>query len=143
MPIAKATVSRATFSDSSRFSGNATRTVTCLIFTNNCSTIPDHLKVLGDGTQRKSYLYIGDCVEAMLHVIARGTAKSGEASHVEIYNLGTDEFVQVNDSIRFICTALGVKPKLEYSGGNRAGWATIRLFFSTQKKFAPPAGKQR
>ena len=40
---------------------------------------PEHLKVLGDGTQRKSYLYVGDCVEAMLHVIERGTAKTGEA----------------------------------------------------------------
>ena len=47
---------------------------------------PDHLKVLGDGTQRKSYLYVQDCVNAMLHVINLGTAK--KAKHgVEIYNL--------------------------------------------------------
>ena len=46
----------------------------------------------------------------MLHVMNLGTAK--EAKHrVEIYNLGTDEFVQVNDSIRYICGALGLKPK--------------------------------
>ena len=29
---------------------------------------PDHLRVLGDGTQRKSYLYVQDCLDAMLHV---------------------------------------------------------------------------
>src|SRR6185436_1435080 len=29
---------------------------------------PGELKVLGDGTQRKSYLYIGDCLNAVLHV---------------------------------------------------------------------------
>jgi UDP-glucose 4-epimerase len=40
---------------------------------------------------------------------------------VEIYNLGTDEYVRVNDSVGFICAALGLKPRLEYSGGNR-GW---------------------
>ena len=81
---------------------------------------PDHLKVLGDGTQRKSYLYIVDCLSAMLHVMEQRTAR--DAKHrVQIYNLGTDEYVQVNDSIRCICRALGVEPRLEYSGGNK-GW---------------------
>src|SRR5271154_5468419 len=81
---------------------------------------PDRLKVLGDGLQRKSYLYVQDCVEAMLHVIAQGTAKTAK-HRVEFYNLGTEEFVQVNDSIKYICAALNVKPKLEYSGGKK-GW---------------------
>lgn len=81
---------------------------------------PDHLKVLGDGTQRKSYLYVQDCLAAMLHVMNLGTAR--QAKHrVEVYNLGTDEYVQVNDSIGFISAHLGVKPRLEYSGGDR-GW---------------------
>ena len=94
---------------------------------------PDCLKVLGDGTQRKSYLYIGDCVDAMLQVIQMQTAlKAGH--RVEIYNLGTDEYVQVNDSIRFICQALGLKPRLEYSGGNK-GWVGDNpfIFLDTKK----------
>jgi UDP-glucose 4-epimerase len=91
------------------------------------------LRVLGDGTQRKSYLYIGDCVDAMLQVIQMQTAL--KARHrVEIYNLGADEYVRVNDSIRFICQALGLKPKLEYSGGNK-GWVGDNpfIFLDTQK----------
>jgi UDP-glucose 4-epimerase len=94
---------------------------------------PDHLKVLGDGTQRKSYLYIGDCIEAMLHVIARDTAKTAK-HRVEIYNLGTDEYVQVNNSICYICGALGLKPKLEYTGGNK-GWIGDNpfIFLDTKK----------
>jgi len=45
-----------------------------------------------------------------------------EAKHrTEVYNLGTAEYVQVNDSVGFICKALGLTPKLEYTGGNR-GW---------------------
>jgi len=94
---------------------------------------PGHLKVLGDGTQRKSYLYIGDCLEAMLHVIARGTAKSAK-HHVEFYNLGTEEYVAVNDSVKFICGALGLKPRLEYAGGNR-GWVGDNpfIFLDTKK----------
>lgn len=94
---------------------------------------PDHLKILGDGTQRKSYLYVGDCLNAMLHLTRRGTAK--QAKHrVETYNLGTDEYVSVNDSIRFISTALGLKPRLEYSGGNK-GWVGDNpfIFLDTQK----------
>jgi UDP-glucose 4-epimerase len=81
---------------------------------------PDHLKVLGDGSQRKSYLYVQDCVSAMLHVLKLGTAKKAR-HHVEIYNLGTDEYVQVNNSIGYLCGALDLKPRLEYSGGNK-GW---------------------
>jgi UDP-glucose 4-epimerase len=94
---------------------------------------PDHLKVLGDGTQRKSYLYIQDCLDAMLHVMRLGTAKTAK-HRVQTYNLGTDEFVQVNDSIRSICTALGLKPKLEYTGGNK-GWVGDNpfIFLDTKK----------
>jgi UDP-glucose 4-epimerase len=94
---------------------------------------PDHLKILGDGTQQKSYLYIGDCLDAMLRVIAQSTA--ARAKHrVETYNLGTDEYVQVNDSIRCICGALGLKPKLEYSGGKK-GWVGDNpfIFLDTKK----------
>jgi UDP-glucose 4-epimerase len=81
---------------------------------------PDSLRILGDGSQRKSYLYVQDCVEAILHVTRAGTAK--KAPHgTQVYNLGTAEFVQVNDSVRHICRALGLSPRLEYTGGDR-GW---------------------
>jgi UDP-glucose 4-epimerase len=94
---------------------------------------PQKLKVLGDGNQRKSYLYIGDCIEAMLHVIKLQTVK--QAKHrVETYNLGTEQFCQVNDSIGWICAALNIKPTLEYSGGKR-GWVGDNpfIFLDTKK----------
>ncbi len=75
---------------------------------------PAVLNVLGDGTQRKSYLYVQDCVDAMLFGL-------GEISGVRIYNLGTDEYVSVNQSIEVICKHMGVSPALEYAGGPR-GW---------------------
>ena len=77
---------------------------------------PDHLNVLGDGTQRKSYLYVQDCVDAMLHVLSLKSE-----TKINIYNLGTDEYVQVNDSVRFILEHLNLKPEIRYSGGNK-GW---------------------
>lgn len=94
---------------------------------------PDRLEVLGDGSQRKSYLYVQDCVSAMLHVINLGTAK--KANHgVEIYNLGTDEYVEVNDSIDYICDELALKPQRVYTGGKR-GWIGDNpfIFLRTQK----------
>jgi UDP-glucose 4-epimerase len=94
---------------------------------------PDWLRVLGNGTQRKSYLYIQDCIDAILHVTTRGLARSAR-HHTEIYNLGTPEYVQVNDSIRFICGALGLKPRLDYTGGDR-GWIGDNpfIFLDTKK----------
>jgi len=93
---------------------------------------PDHLKVLGDGTQRKSYLYVQDCLGAMLHVMNAGLAL--KAKHrVEVFNLGTDHYVRVNDSIRFICGALGLKPSLEYTGGER-GWIGDNPFIFLETK---------
>jgi len=94
---------------------------------------PDHLRVLGDGTQRKSYLHVGDCVSAILHVMTTGTAL--KAKHrVEVYNLGCDEYVQVKDSIRIICGALNLQPKLEFTGGNK-GWIGDNpfIFLDTKK----------
>jgi UDP-glucose 4-epimerase len=73
------------------------------------------LRVLGNGKQRKSYLYIEDCIDAILLAMSRPTRK------VHVYNLGTDEYCQVNDSIGWICEALGFSPRLDYSGGDR-GW---------------------
>ncbi len=76
---------------------------------------PSHLRILGDGTQRKSYLYIGDCIHAVLSAIKLST------DPINIFNLGTPEYCTVNDSVGWICSELGVNPKLIYSGGDR-GW---------------------
>ena len=94
---------------------------------------PGHLRVLGDGTQRKSYLYVQDCVDAILHVTRQHTAREAK-HHTQIYNLGTPEYVQVNQSIGYICAALGVTPKIEHTGGNK-GWIGDNpfIFLDTKK----------
>jgi UDP-glucose 4-epimerase len=76
---------------------------------------PHELQVLGDGHQRKSYLYVQDCIDAILLVTEKARDK------VNIFNLGEDEYCQVNDSINWICEHLGLDPKRTYSGGER-GW---------------------
>jgi UDP-glucose 4-epimerase len=76
---------------------------------------PERLDVLGNGHQRKSYLYVQDCIRAILMAIERA------AGAVNILNLGTDEYCEVNDSIRWISERMGVTPELRYTGTER-GW---------------------
>lgn len=76
---------------------------------------PSKLEVLGNGKQRKSYLYVQDCIDAILIAIERATDR------VNIFNLGQDEYCEVNQSIGWICERLQLKPMLEYTGGER-GW---------------------
>jgi len=82
---------------------------------------PARLKVLGDGTQRKSYLYVHDCIDAILHALKHAQAK------VNLFNLGTAEYCQVNDSIGWITGHLGLQPTLSYSGGSQ-GWVGDNRF---------------
>jgi len=82
---------------------------------------PTRLSVLGDGTQRKSYLYVQDCIDAILHALKR------EQDKVNLFNLGTAEYCQVNDSIGWITGHLGLAPQLYYSGGSQ-GWVGDNRF---------------
>ncbi len=89
---------------------------------------PRRLRVLGDGMQRKSYLYVHDCLEAIEVAMARSTGR------VNVFNLGADEYCQVKESAGWICEAMGVNPQIEYSGGDR-GWIgdSPFIFLDTQK----------
>jgi len=76
---------------------------------------PKHLDVLGNGHQKKSYLYVQDCLDAIQIALQKSQEK------VNIFNLGTDEYCEITESIHWICTHLGLKPKIHYTGGDR-GW---------------------
>lgn len=89
---------------------------------------PTCLPVLGNGKQRKSYLYVQDCIDAILLAMDKSKEK------VNIFNLGVDGYCEVNDSIGWICQELGVDPTFEYSGGDR-GWIGDNpfIFLDTHK----------
>ena len=76
---------------------------------------PKTLHILGNGRQRKSYLYIHDCLDAMLQAV------QASPDAVNVLNLGTDEYVEVNNSVDVITEHLGVTPRRTYTGGER-GW---------------------
>ena len=75
---------------------------------------PERLKVLGDGNQTKSYLHVDDCTSALVRVL-------DGRSKLDIFNLGTNETVTVNQSIDIICKSLNCDPIIDYSGGTE-GW---------------------
>lgn len=89
---------------------------------------PTKLSVLGNGKQRKSYLYVGDCIDAIMVAIEKSNEK------VNIFNLGTDEYCEVNDSIGWISEHLKLKPVLSYTGTER-GWIGDNpfIFLDTKK----------
>jgi UDP-glucose 4-epimerase len=76
---------------------------------------PLRLEILGDGTQRKSYLYVGDCIDAIV------TALDDAHGTVNIFNLGTAEYCSVDESVDVMTAHLGVSPVRTYTGGPR-GW---------------------
>ena len=78
---------------------------------------PRQITVLGDGKQEKSYLYVQDCIEAILTAVARHEGQGG----AHVYNLGTDETVIVDESLALITGRLGCTPAVRHTGGIR-GW---------------------
>ena len=76
---------------------------------------PHNIEILGDGNQRKSYLNVKDCILAINHAI------NSDANLVNIYNLGTDDYCKVDESLTWICQELNLNPKRSYTGGER-GW---------------------
>jgi UDP-glucose 4-epimerase len=89
---------------------------------------PHQIEVLGNGKQRKSYLYVQDCIDAVLRVM------EAAAEPVNLFNLGTEECCRVDDSLDWICEHLGVRPRRRYTGGER-GWVgdSPFIFLDTAK----------
>lgn len=76
---------------------------------------PTRLEILGNGKQRKSYLHVEDCLEAILVAVDRAEGP------LNIFNLGVDSYCEVNDSVGWISDELKVAPLRDYTGGDR-GW---------------------
>lgn len=78
----------------------------------NCNRLP----LLGDGTQKKSYLYVGDGVRGIMLGIEKAQSQKN------IYNLGHDYFITVLEVVNIILDELNLKEvQLEFAGGQR-GW---------------------
>ncbi len=87
-------------------------------FIRKLRTDPGKLEILGDGTQRKSYIHVSDCVRGVID------ASSGQKSSFEHYNLGTDDSVSVTEIADIVKGAMGLENvRYDYTGGHGgAGW---------------------
>ena len=78
---------------------------------------PKHLTIIGNGHQKKSYLYIQDCLDAILTAINN----CHEIGQSYIFNLGSNEYCEVKDSAKWISQRMNLSPEFEFTGGLR-GW---------------------
>lgn len=98
-------------------------------FINKLRNDPQALEILGDGQQRKSYLHVSDCVEAMLFAV--------ENSHemANIFNIGSDDTINSSQIGEIVVMEMGLKKvKFSYTGGKR-GWKgdVPRMLLSIEK----------
>jgi UDP-glucose 4-epimerase len=79
---------------------------------------PSELRILGDGTQSKSYIHVEDVVNAVL------TAHAKTARPYQVYNVATGDYITVTEIARIAVSVVGLDPgavRFVYSGGDR-GW---------------------
>jgi len=79
---------------------------------------PDRLRILGDGSQSKSYIHVEDVVEAVL------MAHQLTPQNFQVYNVATGDYITVSEIARLAIEVMGLgedQVRLEYTGGDR-GW---------------------
>ena len=76
---------------------------------------PKVLELLSDGTPKKSSVYIKDGIEGMFKVI------HSSSDQVNIFNIGHDEILSIEEIVDIILKAAKIKIKKKYLGGDR-GW---------------------
>lgn len=76
---------------------------------------PHELYVHGGKDQRKTYLDVEDCIDAMLLIVDKANDR------VNTFNIGNTETCSLTESIPVITDFMGVEPKVTWSG-NEVGW---------------------
>jgi len=76
---------------------------------------PEELEILGNGEQNKSYIYIDDCISAMLHAVERSDGV------VNVFNIGSEDQVKVRRIAEIVSEEMGLNPRFRFTGGDR-GW---------------------
>ncbi|NJD98871.1 SDR family NAD(P)-dependent oxidoreductase [Thermococcus sp. LS1] len=87
-------------------------------FINKLRKNPNELEILGDGTQRKSYLHVSDTVDGMLHIFEH-FRKEGKT--YDAYNLGNDDWITVKEIAEIVSEEMGLNPAFRFTGGVDGG----------------------
>ena len=87
-------------------------------FVRQLSANERELRILGDGSQSKSYIWVRDVVAAVL------LANEKESRPFQVFNVGTDDYITVANIAELAVDAMGLRRgsvQFVYTGGNR-GW---------------------
>jgi len=88
-------------------------------FINKLETDPKRLEILGDGTQKKSYLHIEDFIDATLHLTSRFLDDGKKA---DVYNVGSVDQVEVKKIAEIVAEEMDLQDvKLVFTGGVDGG----------------------
>lgn len=87
-------------------------------FINKLRRNPEELEILGDGTQRKSYLHVSDTVEGMLHLFE---CFKKEGKTFDVYNLGSEDWITVKEIAEIVSKGMGLSPEFRFTGGVDGG----------------------
>jgi len=79
---------------------------------------PDKLEILGDGTQRKSYLHISDAVEATIAAFEHFIESD---KLVDIYNIGNNDWITVKEIADIVSRVMNLNPEYHFTGGVEGG----------------------
>lgn len=85
-------------------------------FIEKLSNNPEQLEILGDGTQTKSYLYVSDCIDALL----LGLEKAQKP--IEVFNVGSEDQVNVKTIAKIVAEEMKLENvKFKITGGVDGG----------------------
>jgi len=74
------------------------------------------LEILGDGSQKKSYLYIDDCIDAMFFGMR-------SEKQVDIFNIGSEDWINVKRIAEIVSEEMKLQPRFIFTGGiDGRGW---------------------
>lgn len=77
---------------------------------------PKEIEILGDGKQKKSFLYIKDCARGVLIGVEKGKGKNN------IFNLGNDYTVGIDWVVDTVIEEMGLKNVKKKHTGGEIGW---------------------
>ena len=97
-------------------------------FINKLKRNPEELEILGNGKQEKSYLYVKECIDAMIFAVKHSN------ENVNIFNIGSEDTISVTKIANIVSEKMNLKPEFKFTGGER-GWRgdVPKMFLSIDK----------
>lgn len=94
-------------------------------FINKLKMNPEQLEVLGNGKQKKPYLYVEDLIAAIIYIWKNSN------QNINYFNVGADSQTTVDKIAKVVIEKMKLNANIKYTGGN-TGWVGDVAKFSYQ-----------